>query len=303
MSCSFPEGLSARPLTAADAEPVAELLRELEAQFGQRAAATAEELLEWWSYAELPTDSWCLERGGRLAAAAWVSKHGEGDAHVDIMVRPDSREAGIASALVEATERRARERGIRRLLNHVFGPDAAGRRLLERRGYRDARHFYEMVVDLDERPAEPSWPDEIRPESFRVEDARAFHTALGRAFENEWGFVATPFDEWLERRVENADTSLYFVARNGDELAAVVRNEPEWRGMGWVGAIGVLRPWRRRGLGRALLLHSLHAFFDRGIRHVGLGVDSENLTGAMRLYQSVGMRVTAEDVVYEKELG
>ncbi len=49
--------------------------------------------------------------------------------------------------------------------------------------------------------------------------------------------------------------------------------------MGWVGTLGVVREWRRHGLGLALLQHSFQQFYQRGKRKVGLGVDAQSLTG------------------------
>jgi ribosomal protein S18 acetylase RimI-like enzyme len=72
--------------------------------------------------------------------------------------------------------------------------------------------------------------------------------------------------------------------------------------MGWVGSLGVLRPWRKRGLGLALLRHSFNEFYRRGKRKVGLGVDAQNLTGALRLYENAGMHVHKAFDQYEKEL-
>ncbi len=74
--------------------------------------------------------------------------------------------------------------------------------------------------------------------------------------------------------------------------------------MGWVGSLSVRRPWRRRGLGLALLLHSFHALQERGKARVGLGVDAQNLTGATRLYEKAGMHSDPRRQwsVYEKEL-
>lgn len=69
-----------------------------------------------------------------------------------------------------------------------------------------------------------------------------------------------------------------------------------------MGALGVRPAWRGRGLGRALLVHAFGDFHRRGERRVGLGVDSENATGATRLYESVGMHVDQETVVWEKVL-
>jgi mycothiol synthase len=91
--------------------------------------------------------------------------------------------------------------------------------------------------------------------------------------------------------------------RDGDEIAAVVRNDPHRYGGGWVGAIGVRPRWRRRGIGLALLQHTLAAFFARGIRQVRLGVDVQNTSGATRLYERAGMSVETEEGVYERELG
>lgn len=73
-------------------------------------------------------------------------------------------------------------------------------------------------------------------------------------------------------------------------------------GSGWVGTIGVRRPWRKTGLGLALLRHSFGEFYKRGMATIGLGVDASNPTGATRLYQRAGMHVASEFVTYEKEL-
>ena len=48
--------------------------------------------------------------------------------------------------------------------------------------------------------------------------------------------------------------------------------------------------FRGRGLGRALLEHALASFAARGRVKAGLGVDTRNETGALALYESVGMR-------------
>jgi ribosomal protein S18 acetylase RimI-like enzyme len=98
------------------------------------------------------------------------------------------------------------------------------------------------------------------------------------------------------------DPTLWFLIRDRDEVAATVRNDPERNGGGYVGEIGVRRPWRGRGLGRALLLHSFAEFQRRGQTRVTLGVDAENPTGATKLYDSVGMHVEMESVVFEKVL-
>ncbi len=79
-----------------------------------------------------------------------------------------------------------------------------------------------------------------------------------------------------------------------------MRNDPDRSGGGLVGALGVRRPWRGKGLGRALLLRTFGEFHRRGIQRVALGVDAQNPTGATKLYESVGMQVELEAIVFEK---
>ena len=104
---------------------------------------------------------------------------------------------------------------------------------------------------------------------------------------------------------EGFDPTLLFLAMDDDEIAgfnicrAAAYDDLE---VGWVGTLGVRRPWRKRGIGLALLRHSFSEFYRRGKRKVGLGVDAQNLTGALRLYEQAGMHIHRAFDQYEKEL-
>ena len=91
------------------------------------------------------------------------------------------------------------------------------------------------------------------------------------------------------------------VAWDGDQIAGFSQNRFRM-GVGWVGTLGVLKPWRKKGLGLALLRTSFAEFYKRGMKTIGLGVDASNKTGATRLYQGAGMRIASEFVTFEKEL-
>jgi ribosomal protein S18 acetylase RimI-like enzyme len=116
------------------------------------------------------------------------------------------------------------------------------------------------------------------------------------------GFAPMSFEEWKRRRVDEADTSLYFLAWDGDEAAGAIRCDARSATDGYVAALGVRAPWRRRGLGEALLVRAFDEMCRRGLTAVRLGVDSENPSGATRLYERVGMSVATEIVVYERRL-
>jgi len=122
--------------------------------------------------------------------------------------------------------------------------------------------------------------------------------------------VEEPFEEGLKRfkhfwENESSDPTLLFIAMDGDQVAGINLCRPqsfEDSEMGWVDTLGVPRPWRKRGIGLALLRHSFNEFYRRGKRKVGLGVDAQSLTGALRLYESAGMYVHQTFDQYEKEL-
>lgn len=184
--------------------------------------------------------------------------------------------------------------------------------LLTQNGYKVVRHSYRMRINLDQTPVVPELPQgiTIRPMIAGQEEKAAIWVAYD-SFRDHWGHVEEPFDEYCKRwmyYIENTshyDPSLYFVAMDGDQMAGVCLCDPrieEDPGMAWVGTLGVLRPWRKRGLGLALLQHAFAEFYRRGIPRAGLGVDAENLTGALRLYEKAGMQVWRKNAMYEYEL-
>lgn len=300
MLSSLLDGVSWRPVTRDDAALAAELLGEDEAWVGRTPRLSASDVLSWWLRTDLAESSWLLEESGRPIAVGWIEVHGD-SAFGGSCVRPGAKGRGLGGMLVEHAEKRARERGVTRVLQHTLGEDAAAHALLEHLGYRAARRHYEMAIEMEVAPpAAGALPDGLEIGTFRQDDARELHDAIAESFADEWGFVSMPFEEWWEMR-KGDDHSLWFVVRDGDRIAAYSRCEAG-RGGGFVGMLGVRRAYRRRGLGLALLLQSFGEFWRRDLPRVSLGVDSENPTGATRLYERAGMHVVSEDVTFEKEL-
>ena len=131
------------------------------------------------------------------------------------------------------------------------------------------------------------------------------------AFRDHWGFVEKPYEEEKERWLhwiesdKSHDPALWFLALDGEEIAGMslcFRHAPGQPDTGWIETLGVRRPWRRRGLGLALLQHTFREYYLRGIDKVALGVDAQSLTGATRLYEKAGMHVAHKSNTYEKEL-
>lgn len=224
--------------------------------------------------------------------------------YVDLRVPPSEPEE-IREALFDWAEARGAERGAHLLRFPMASIDQSMIRETEARGYRLIRHFYRMRIELDRDPPEPSWPDGLTVRQATPADARAAYEAHQDSFEDHWEYSRMPYVEWEHHMLrEGFDPSLWFLVEDGDRLAAVALNrehEAE-EGLGWVNVLGVRKEWRRHGLGRALLLHSFQEFRRRGFHAAALGVDADSLTGANRLYESVGMRVVRRNDVYEKAL-
>jgi mycothiol synthase len=186
------------------------------------------------------------------------------------------------------------------------------KKLFEDSGYRHIRSSYTMLIEMDAPVPEAVFPEGITLRTYNPEtDIEAVYRAVNDSFRDHFGHVDEPFEEGLKRfrhfvlEYEGFDPTLLFIAMDGDEIAGInicrsrSYDDPE---MGWVGTLGVRRAWRKRGLGLALLRHSFNEFYRRGRRKVGLGVDAQNLTGALRLYENAGMHVHQAFDLYEKEL-
>lgn len=234
-------------------------------------------------------------------------------------VHPEYRGCGIGKSLLRWAENGARQRLSRApedaqvtLTQGTLTTDLRTQALLEAQGFAKTRYFSRMVIELNGAVPKPVLPEGIviRPFVRGVEEQAVIH-AVAAAFKDHWGHVERPeeedFRQWMHR-IDNDpefDPSLWFVALAGEEIAgmSLCRNhiveDPE---MGWVGTLGVLRPWRQQGLGLALLHHSFGEFQRRGRQRVGLGVDAQSLTGATRLYERAGMKVVRQYVNFEKEL-
>jgi len=296
-------GFAVRAATAGDVESVAAVLRAEELDFRGYSNWGVAETARLWRFVNSSASRLVETADGTTAAVAIAVDRGN-DRQAWVIVHPDFIGCGLATALVGTTEQEARAAGVRKLKLGAMAENDAARELLERHGYREARHYYGMRIDLDRPPSAPVWPAGIEVSTLRLEDARVFYDALNEVFADEWGWHQQPFEEWKRERLEapETDTSLWFVVRDGAEVAAVARCDPRHEGGGWIGALGVRKPWRRLGIGLALLQHVFAEFHRRGEAHVGLGVDTQNPTGATRLYERAGMRVVNEDVVFEKEL-
>lgn len=302
-----------RAPTEADAGAIADALNALSRSLYGADDITSDEILAWFRTPDIAPAAdmrVAVLPDGTVAGYADIGG-GYGQPvrlWLDLRLRPGY--AAVGPALVAMMERRARERAAGPVLLRAITPDrdAATAALFEDTGMRVVRSSFRMVIELEGLPEPPVWPAglTVRPFDPAGGDERVY-AAHQDGFADHWEFHPTPIAEWRHWLLRPPhDPSLWFLVEDGDELAAVCLCQPREVGdadMGWVSVLTVRPPWRRRGLARALLLHAFGAFQERGKLRVGLGVDGENTTGAVALYEGAGMRVERRNDTYEKLLG
>jgi mycothiol synthase len=185
--------------------------------------------------------------------------------------------------------------------------DVGGEVVLRRAGYEPFRRFHSMRrPDFSAIPDLPL-PDglDVRPIPFEPDAIRAVIAADTDAFAEHFGSLDDPESVYTQMVEDpDTDTSLWVVAFDGDEIAGGVLNgihkDHDEIPVGWLDSVFTRRPWRKRGLARALIARSLVALRDRGVSTAALGVDSENVNDALGLYESSGFRVASSTTAYRK---
>ena len=308
--------LNLRAVRWSDLEGVAQLIYDACAADGDTVVAvTPEELKHEWESPEfeLERDAFLVETsdGKVVGFEEFNNEHAHVVLQTDGYVHPGFKGRGIGTTLLRVVEKRARaemalaEPDVRVSLRSIIdNHDPDSHDLHRNEGYQPLRYHWRMEIVLDDPPSEPKFPEgiELRP-FIKGEHDVPIWQAQNEAWRDHWGSHDVSLEEWKRSRFDDPEFNpdLWAIAWDGDEVAGFSMNRYRM-GIGWIRTLGVRRPWRKRGLGEALLLHSFGEFYKRGTSTIGLGVDAQNPTGATRLYQKVGMYAASEYVTYEKEL-
>lgn len=275
-----------RELRDSDADAVAALFVEA---FGDARPLDAEEIRTWLRNDVLPSE-WqrVLEHDGHVAGYGdiWIQ---DGEVALDVAA------PGCWDTFYDWAEEQARAASAGTVRSY-FPAGHELERIVAARGYEPGRSSFTMEAALGEPPAVSPPPDGIELRPYDDGDEEVVRSLINDVFADTPGHHDVTDAKFREFYLgsRGADPSLWTIAWAPGEPAGFVLayservGEP---GLGWVGTLGVRAPWRRRGLGAVLLRFAFAELYARGLRRVGLGVDAENESGAVGLYERAGMRV------------
>jgi len=189
--------------------------------------------------------------------------------------------------------------------------DAEATELFESFGYRADRHDIEMELVFDGPVTVAPLPPGITVRTMSgAQDLRVVAEVVAEAFRDHYGWVESSHEQTMERwenfrSMDEWADDLVIIAQAGAETVGALvglRSHGADVDVGYIGSLGVVRSWRDKGLARALLTMTFDRYHSAGMRAVALEVDADSLTGATRLYRSVGMEPVRSETAYLIEL-
>jgi mycothiol synthase len=296
---SWPAGYQSRPATTADVPAIHRLVAACEQELYGRTEtdidAVAADLARPGLDPALDT-LLVYDPVGELAARAWVNRRSEVDVH------PDHRNRGLGNSLLTWIEVRARQVGTQRLVQTVPDSDSAAIELLRSHAFEPHVTSWLLEIAMPNEPEVPEPPRGIAVRQFHPGDELAAHQLTEDAFD-EWQQRRKSYQEWALLTVERAtfapaQSPLAFA---GDQLVgAVLSLDVPDLAEGYIERVAVRRDHRNLGIARLLLAHAFRAFYRQGQRTSTLWTHSD--TGALSLYERVGMTVRRSSTVYSKTL-
>lgn len=323
LQAALPNGWTARPATLDDAGDVIAIYNAYIARLGVNRTYTPELQRSEWTTPnhQMALNSVVvLNAAGKIVASGdyWAIFTPPVQSSASLCVDADSPGA-IWDALliwlddrVHSTARECPPDLQVSVMTGAYEQDVNLRAVFVRHGYSPVRRFYTMRIDMTEPPTPALLPPGYRWEPYRHPEQLPLIVTVDRlAFRDHYGHIDLDFDEEVAEvrhyfeSMPYFDPSLFFsvVEEATGTMVATIWNLIEEDGnpaSGYVDGVAVLREHRGKGIALAMLTRAFSVLYERGKRSVALGVDSENLTGALRLYEKAGMKPVSARIRYEK---
>jgi mycothiol synthase len=316
-------GLSLRHGRPGDWDGIATVINRAQAADGVEESRTGADMASDFGSLdafELERDALVAELDGEIVAFGFgyrVHRDGVLTGETWGAVVPEIRRRGVGTAIWRANAARVVAEmttdlrpGPRELRSFCLDVATGDRALLAAQGYVSIRFGFEMRRFLTGELPEHALPEGLEMRPVVPADHRAIFDANNEAFRDHWGHRERGEREFAALyAAPTTDTSLWCIAWEGDQVAGVVINaifheENATLGVrrGWLDQVSVRRPWRGRGVAKALCAASFRVLRERGMDEAWLGVDGSNPTGALQLYEGLGFAVARRWQAYARPI-
>jgi len=296
----LPPGLTWRPATHDDAAAVLRLIEIAEDRYDGAVEVDPADIESDFQRVGFDLVRDCVLVFDGDEPVAWANVHRE---RAEADVRPSHQGRGIGTALLRWSETRVRELRGAKVSQTVTDNNRDAPALFSANGYAADGTSWILQISFEEPPPEQAAPDGISIRPYSDADAQAAYRLIDDAF-NEWeGRTSIGFDEWRVSVIDHQAFSaeLSRLAFDGDDLVgAALAFDYATEEEGWIHQVATKATHRHRGIARSLLYETFRAFYERGKANCGLSTDSR--TGALSLYERVGMHVRRSYTKYAKTL-
>jgi ribosomal protein S18 acetylase RimI-like enzyme len=294
---------SVRPARSSDIEVVHEIIASQDIHDFGNTLRTLDDLEKYWQSIDRENDTCVAFADEKLAGYAELR-----DNDSPFIYLAERSNIDLAFQFLTILEEKAATRKKEETVNlftQISEKNKTQLQLFAAHGYKSNLSFLIMELVMNEPPAsaELSTGITIRP-FIKDQDEQATFQTDEEASKDKGYHDPLSYEDWVKRMGMNSeafDPGLWFLACEGNAVAGVALNMfAKETNTGWVDHLSVKPAWRKRGIGKALLLHSIAEFYQRGVQHIKLSVDSKSLTNAPRLYESVGMKTVQQYHIYRK---
>ncbi len=266
-----------------------------------------EEVRDEWADLDLDADLMVLEgNDGRIVGTMTVTSDGPAVFNASGYVHPEAKGRGVGTRLVAWSEERARTSGDRGsvdrsvLINWVVATNEGAAGILRSRGYHRIKQFARMEIELEKGPEAAGLPTGYSFRPFDEErDLPGIYAVVEDSFAEHWTATPRTYETWSKTALGSGyEPKLWAQVFHGDQRVGVAIGQ-NLAGYGWIKWVGVMKEYRGNGIGLAMLRNQFERYWGMGIRSIGLGVDTDNTTGAKALYERAGMNQSRSHDAWE----
>jgi mycothiol synthase len=290
-----------RSARMSDAKELTKLFEVYDVQVNGEVETTEEDTVDILkAVPDLESYSWLSEEAGKITGIAAMT-NSSGDTYPSLVIAdPEFHHQGIESQLIERMSRAIVKGTITVSSNNEYEHE-----LFRENGFTPVRHWFNMKIDLQEAPTvDPGIPSGFTIETFKLnKDEEETHRAFEESFQTHFDYSPSSIEEFLKRtKREGFDPDLWLLLKEEEQIAGFVFCKRSTEKHAEITHLGVRPAWRKKGLGEILLNNAFQTLVNDGRPVIDLNVDSENGTGAVKLYQRVGMEINRHFIRYDKKV-